>query len=80
MLSQVDNVAAASEKPMPPAENSKDLGMTEPPADPGECESGDAQIAGDVNPDGKADPTPPIADGSSLPLTLFSSFVCYFFF
>ncbi|XP_027905223.1 uncharacterized protein LOC114164678 isoform X4 [Vigna unguiculata] len=62
---KVDNVAAASEKPMPPAENSKDLGMTEPPADPGECESGDAQIAGDVNPDGKADPTPPIADGST---------------
>jgi len=70
VLSQVDNVAAASEKPMPPAENSKDVGMAEPPADPGECESQDAQIAGAVNPDDKADPTPPIADGSSLQLTL----------
>jgi len=79
MLSQVDNVAAASEKPMPPPENSKDLGMSEPPPDPGECESRDAQIADAGNLDGKAEPTPPIADGSSLQLTLFLSSVCYFF-
>ncbi|KAL9314014.1 hypothetical protein ACSQ67_019466 [Phaseolus vulgaris] len=70
---KVDNVAAASEKPMPPPENSKDLGMSEPPPDPGECESRDAQIADAGNLDGKAEPTPPIADGSSLQLTLFLS-------
>ncbi|CAJ1975037.1 unnamed protein product [Sphenostylis stenocarpa] len=80
---KVDNVAPASEKPMPPAENSKDLGMPEPPADPGECESRDAQIAGATNPDGKDDPTPPIADGSTptvvadKPRGSFSSWAIY---
>ncbi|RDX60182.1 hypothetical protein CR513_61700, partial [Mucuna pruriens] len=62
---KVDNGAAASEKPMPPAENSKELSMPEPPADPGECGPQDAQIVGASSPDGKAEATPPIADGSS---------------
>ncbi|KAK7411030.1 hypothetical protein VNO78_02370 [Psophocarpus tetragonolobus] len=62
---KVDNGAASSEKPMPPAENSKDLGTPDPPADPGECGHQDAQIAGAASPDGKPDSTPPIADGST---------------
>ncbi|XP_068483799.1 uncharacterized protein [Phaseolus vulgaris] len=80
---KVDNVAAASEKPMPPPENSKDLGMSEPPPDPGECESRDAQIADAGNLDGKAEPTPPIADGSTptvvadKPRGSFSSWAIY---
>ncbi|KAK7350698.1 hypothetical protein VNO77_09580 [Canavalia gladiata] len=59
---KVDNGA---DKPMPPAENSKELSTPEPPADPGECGPADAQIAGAAAPDAKTDATPPIADGSS---------------
>ncbi|KAK7265565.1 hypothetical protein RJT34_33186 [Clitoria ternatea] len=42
---KVDNGASA-EKPVPPAENSKELRTSEPAPDPGECGSGDAPIAG----------------------------------
>lgn len=70
---QADNGAVASEKPMPPAENSKELRTPEPPADPGECGHADAQITGTAAADDKADATPPIADGTSLPLTFQSS-------
>ncbi|KAH1126352.1 hypothetical protein AAZX31_06G163200 [Glycine max] len=62
---KVDNGAATSEKPMPAAENSKELSTLEPPADPGECAVQDAQIAGAASSDGKAEATPPIADGST---------------
>ncbi|KAG5049979.1 hypothetical protein JHK85_011082 [Glycine max] len=62
---KVDNGAAASEKPMPAAENSKELGTPEPPADSVECAAQDAQISGAASPDGKAEATPPIADGST---------------
>ncbi|KAI9079510.1 hypothetical protein K1719_038592 [Acacia pycnantha] len=61
-----------SEKPKPPAENSKEVSTPEPAADPGEC---DAQIAGDGTGDGltsgKGDASAavavalPIGDGSS---------------
>lgn len=75
---QADNGAVASEKPMPPAENSKELRTPEPPADPGECGHADAQITGTAAADDKADATPPIADGTSLPLTLFNLPFTYF--
>ncbi|XP_019463060.1 PREDICTED: uncharacterized protein LOC109361970 isoform X1 [Lupinus angustifolius] len=71
---KVDN-DGSSEKPMPAAENSKELRIPEPAPDPGERGSGDVQIAGDGAIDavssGKADATAtaavvaPIADGSS---------------
>ncbi|TKY55321.1 AAA domain-containing protein [Spatholobus suberectus] len=70
---KVDN-GGSSEKPVPPAENSKDLCTPEPVPDPGECGSGDAQIAGagaaDGVSSGKGDAMPavpvtaPIADAS----------------
>nr|KYP35432.1 Spastin [Cajanus cajan] len=72
---QVDN-GASSEKPLPPPENSKDLFTPEPVPDPGECGSGDAQIAGAPAADGvnsaEGDATPavpvtaPIADAACL--------------
>ncbi|XP_027334355.1 uncharacterized protein LOC113849024 isoform X3 [Abrus precatorius] len=68
---KVDN-GASSEKSVPPAENSKELCTPEPAPDPGECGSGDAQVAGAAAADGlspaKGDATPavpvtaPIAD------------------
>ncbi|KAI4336307.1 hypothetical protein L6164_014847 [Bauhinia variegata] len=89
---KVDN-GSASEKPMPAAENSKELCTSEPAADPGECGSGDAQIAGagagDGLSSGKGDTAPavavaaPIADGSSPTLVVdkpprsFSSWSIY---
>ncbi|XP_020206300.1 uncharacterized protein LOC109791412 isoform X3 [Cajanus cajan] len=72
---KVDN-GASSEKPLPPPENSKDLFTPEPVPDPGECGSGDAQIAGAPAADGvnsaEGDATPavpvtaPIADAACL--------------
>ncbi|KAK7291556.1 hypothetical protein RIF29_06796 [Crotalaria pallida] len=76
---KVDN-GGSSEKPMPAAENSKELPTPEPAPDPGECASGDAQIAGvGAVSSGKAAATttpiltpitasaavPPIAEGST---------------
>ena len=79
---QVDN-GASSEKPMPVAENSKELCTPEPAADLGECGSGDAQIAGagagDGMSSGKGDAAPavavaaPIADGTSLSIRIFNN-------
>ncbi|XP_019417132.1 PREDICTED: uncharacterized protein LOC109328227 [Lupinus angustifolius] len=72
---KVDNGGDASEKPAPAAENSKDLRTLEPPADPGECGTGDTQISEAGGADGKCDAAPavavaaPIAEGSS-PTTL----------
>lgn len=64
-----------------PAENSKDLSSPEPVPDPGECGSGDAQIAGagaaDGVSSGKGDATPavpvtaPIADAACKHSDLF---------
>ena len=64
-----------------PAENSKDLSTPEPVLDPGECGSGEAQIAGAVADDGvssgKGDATPavpvtaPIADAACKHSDLF---------
>ncbi|TKY73632.1 ATPase family AAA domain-containing protein 1-A [Spatholobus suberectus] len=62
---KVDNGAATSEKPMPPAENSKELSTPDPPTDPGECGPQDTQIAVAASPDGKVEATPPIADDAS---------------
>ncbi|KAH1248912.1 ATPase family AAA domain-containing protein 1 [Glycine max] len=81
---KVDN-GGSSEKPVPtPAENSKDLSTPEPVLDPGECGSGEAQIAGAVADDGvssgKGDATPavpvtaPIADAAC---PSFSSWINY---
>ncbi|KAG5028187.1 hypothetical protein JHK87_011701 [Glycine soja] len=81
---KVDN-GGSSEKPVPtPAENSKDLSTPEPVLDPGECGSGEAQIAGAVADDGvssgKRDATPavpvtaPIADAAC---PSFSSWINY---
>ncbi|XP_004500647.1 uncharacterized protein [Cicer arietinum] len=80
---KADNGASASDKPMSPAENSKDLRTPEPPADPGECRHADAQIDEPVAADDKTDATPPIADGSSptlvadKPRASFSSWSIY---
>lgn len=68
---QVDNNGGASEKPPPAAENSKEVCTPEPAADPGECGSGDAQVAGVGSGDGlssdKGEVEPaPIADGTCL--------------
>ncbi|KAK7330612.1 hypothetical protein VNO77_24810 [Canavalia gladiata] len=70
---KVDN-GGSSEKPVPSAENSKELCTPEPVPDPGECGSGDAQIAGAGAADGlnsgKGDAMPavpvtaPIADAT----------------
>ncbi|KAH1202100.1 putative AAA domain-containing protein C24B10.10c [Glycine max] len=81
---KVDN-GGSSEKSVPtPAENSKDLSSPEPVPDPGECGSGDAQIAGagaaDGVSSGKGDATPavpvtaPIADAAC---PSFSSWINY---
>ena len=64
---------------MPAAENSKELSTLEPPADPGECAVQDAQIAGAASSDGKAEATPPIADGSFCQ-SHFSHFHYFLFF
>lgn len=74
-----------------PAENSKDLSSPEPVPDPGECGSGDAQIAGagaaDGVSSGKGDATPavpvtaPIADAACKHSDFFflSFQICLFF-
>lgn len=59
---------------MPPAENSKEFSTPEPPADPGECGPQATQIVAAAATDAKPEATPPIADGSSSPLTSFSIF------
>lgn len=71
---------------MPAAENSKEVCTPEPAADPGECGSGDAQIAGagagDGLSSGKGEVTPavavaePIADGTCLAVR---NFICFKF-
>lgn len=74
---QVDNGGASSEKPMPAAEDSKDLKTPEPPSDPGESGPGDAQIDGDGGADDKGDAVPaadvaaPIAEGTCLAVIVF---------
>lgn len=70
---QVDN-GGGSDKPMPAAENSKELCMPPaPPADPGECGSDDVRIAGDGVTNGKTETASqavavatPIAEGRCL--------------
>ncbi|CAJ2644420.1 unnamed protein product [Trifolium pratense] len=81
---KADNGATAAEKPISPAENSKDFSTPDPPADPGECRDTDAQIDEPaVTADDKTDATPPIADGSSptlvadKPRASFSSWSIY---
>jgi hypothetical protein len=79
LFSQSDNGAAAAEKPISPAENSKDLSTPDPPADPGECRNADAQIDEPaVAADDKTDATPPIADGAILSSLTFQSYSVYF--
>ncbi|KAE9604273.1 putative adenosinetriphosphatase [Lupinus albus] len=83
---KVDNDGAESEKPVPAAENSKDLGTLEAPADPGDTQvtsDGGADGKGDVEPD--VDVTaPPIAEGflptimvAEKPRPSFSSWSMY---
>jgi hypothetical protein len=82
LFSQSDNGAAAAsaEKPISPAENSKDLSTPDPPADPGECRNADAQIDEPaVAADDKTDATPPIADGAILSSLTFQSYSVYFY-
>jgi hypothetical protein len=82
LFSQSDNgaTAAAAEKPISPAENSKDLSTPDPPADPGECRNADAQIDEPaVAADDKTDATPPIADGAILSSLTFQSYFPFTF-
>lgn len=75
MVLQAEN-GGGSDTPMPEADNSKELCMPPPPpADPGECGSDDAPIAGDGVSSGKTEAASqavavavatPIAEGRCL--------------
>ncbi|XP_044486983.1 uncharacterized protein LOC123212027 isoform X2 [Mangifera indica] len=83
---KVENGGAA-EKPMPVTDNSKEMCIP-PPADPGECATGDAPISGEGLNGGKTEAAPavpvatPIAEGSTpvvmeKPRNSFSSWSLY---
>ncbi|CAL0305168.1 unnamed protein product [Lupinus luteus] len=77
---KVDNDGAESEKPVPAAENSKDLITVEPPA-----RSGDTQITSAGGAGGKDDGVPavdvtaPIAEGTFFWQLATLKLNCYFF-